>query len=102
MPGRKFATISLVAALVLAGMAPVSANERSQQHHSTRVVENKKTEAAQSIKEKDMQERAKTALLNSSQIDSQELQRNRGPIVSVGPQARAFQRIRDIAMAPTG
>lgn len=101
MPGRNFATIGLIAALVLGGMAPVSANERSRQH-STRTMENKKAESAQSVKEKDRQERAKTALLNSSQIDLREFRLNRGPIVSVGPQARAFQRIRDIAMAPTG
>ncbi len=29
-------------------------------------------------------------------------QSNRGPLVSVGPQAMTYQRIRDIAMAPTG
>ena len=112
MPGRNFASFSLAAAIVLAGMASVSAREDARQHatHSAPVTQSRKAESAQIMKDesaqitkhKQAQERARTAQLNSSQIDSQESQLNRGPIVSVGPQARAFQRIRDIAMAPTG
>lgn len=107
MPGRKFASISLAGAIVLSGMAPALANQHARQHatHSIRVVESRKAEAAQATKDKDSkdsQERARTALLNSTQINPQSSEADRGSIVSVGPQARAFQRVRDIAMAPTG
>jgi hypothetical protein len=107
MPGRKFASISLAGAIVLSGMAPALANQHARQHatHSIRVAESRKAESAQATKgkdSKDSQERARTALLNSPQINPQSSDTDRGTIVSVGPQARAFQRVRDIAMAPTG
>ena len=106
MPGRNFASLSLAAAIMLAGMASVSAKQDAQQHatHSVRVAENRKAESSQITKDKDkeLREHATTAELNSAQIDGQKPEPNAGAIVSVGPQARAFQRIRDIAMAPTG
>jgi hypothetical protein len=107
MPGRKFASISLAAAMVLSGMAPALANQHARQQttHSIRAAESRKAESAQATKDKDSkdsQERARTALLNSTEINPQSSDTDRGTIVSVGPQARAFQRVRDIAMAPTG
>lgn len=103
MPVRNFASISLAAAIMLSGMAPVLANELARQPatHSTRS-ETRKAEPAQITKDKDSQERARTALLNSSQMKPEQSQPDRGTVVSVGLQVRAFERVRDIAMAPTG
>ena len=104
MLGRNFAGAGLIAAIVLSSMAPVSANTHARQHatHVTRTLDSQKAETAQITKNSDSQERTKTAQLNSFQLNAPETQPSDATIVSVGPQARAFQRIRDIAMAPTG
>jgi hypothetical protein len=104
MSGRKFASVSLIAAIVFSGMAPVSATAHARQRatHSERILESRKAASAQIMKDRASQERARTAQLNSSQLNALEPQFNDATVVSVGPQARAFQRVRDIAMAPTG
>jgi hypothetical protein len=81
-----------VAALLLIGVAPAAAQTHSQHHavRATRVAESAKVHATHSSKSQTQHEHATTAVIN------------RDSIVSVGPQASAFRRIRDIAMAPTG
>jgi hypothetical protein len=104
MLGRNFTSASLIAVVVLAGMAPVSANANARQHatHSTPKLESGKVESVLVTKNRDSQDRTRTAQLNSSQLNAPEAKPSDGTIVSVGPQVRTFQRIRDIAMAPTG
>ena len=104
MLGRNFASAGLIAAIVFSGMAPVSANTDARQHatHVARTPDSRKTELAQITKNTDSQERTRTAQLNSSQLKAPATQPGDTTVVSVGPQVRNFQRIRDIAMAPTG
>ena len=81
-----------IAVLLAVSTAPATV-EAHAQHHATRIaraVETTKTHTAPSAKGQGQRERATTAVLN------------RDTLVSVGPQASAFRRIRDIAMAPTG
>jgi hypothetical protein len=111
MLGRIFAAAGLIAAIVLSGLAPVAAKTDARQHATQvpRTLVSRKAETAQINKSMHSQERTTTAQLNSSeaqldpsQLNAPETRPSDRTIVSVGPQASAFQRIRDIAMAPTG
>lgn len=75
MLGRNFAGASLIAAIVLSGMAPVSANTHAHQHatQSARTLGSRKAETAQITKNTDLQERTRTVQLNSSQLNEPRL-----------------------------
>lgn len=81
-----------VAALLVIATAPVAAQAHAQHHavRMTRAEQTAKTSVTHSAKDQDRRQRATTPVLK------------RNTLVSVGPQASAFRRIRDIAMAPVG
>ncbi len=90
---RRYAFYSAsMAALLVLGMMPTAGLARTHNHaiHASRTAENAKTHSPLVSKDQDRQEHATTPVPN------------RNSVVSVGPQASAFRRIRDIAMAPTG
>jgi len=89
---RQYSICFASAAALLIAMAPAASQAHSQHRttHATRAAQTAEYRTTAAAKDQNREEHAKTQVLN------------RDSVVSVGPQASAFRRIRDIAMAPTG